>query len=48
MVSRLEFPDGSRWANEMAALAAGLGPKWCQHFLSLRSLVRLYHRLRQK
>jgi hypothetical protein len=32
MVSRLEFPYGSRWANEMAALAAGLGPKWRQHF----------------
>jgi hypothetical protein len=28
VVSRLEFPGGSRfWANEMAALAAGLGPK---------------------
>ena len=32
MVSRLEFPYGSRWVNEMAALAAGLGPKWRQLF----------------
>ena len=42
------YPPGIPWqANEMPALAAGLGPKWRQYFFLVPSAYRFHGRLRQ-